>query len=440
MTEQRTSATGGMETSYGFRQVAEGEKQALVNDVFHKVAKRYDIMNDLMSGGLHRAWKDASRRQPQSAEAIPAGSCSTSPAAPATSPSASSKPSRSQWRMPPCSTSTARCSRVGADRAEKKGFRRQSRLRRGQCRGVALRKRHLRRLYDRLRHPQRAAHRCRACGSLSRAEARRPLPVPGILRSRHAAARQVLRNLVVQRDPAFGKMVTGDGEPYSYLVESIRKFPNQQDFAAMIARRRLLPRQLHQLLRRHRGAAFGLEALSMGWPLHGVPHERFRRLSSAWPAWAGSSCAKASSRRSPTEGMPPLAQAHGTRRLPTSSPAARPPRRPQRSPRPRHRTPRPVLCEDGPVPRDPAGRRRRRDRRRIVRTSGSHGDLSARGGGCHGRGFARPPARRSLCRVRRSRRRRLHRAGPSGDRARRQWRAPRGGQSHPSRRAPAFRP
>ncbi len=36
--------------------------------------------------------------------------------------------------------------------------------------------------------------------------------------------------------PRIGKMVTGDGEPYSYLVESIARFPNQQNFAAMIAR------------------------------------------------------------------------------------------------------------------------------------------------------------------------------------------------------------
>ncbi len=43
----------------GFREVADGEKQGLVNEVFHKVAKRYDIMNDVMSMGLHRAWKDA---------------------------------------------------------------------------------------------------------------------------------------------------------------------------------------------------------------------------------------------------------------------------------------------------------------------------------------------------------------------------------------------
>src|SRR5690554_3099823 len=59
MSEQRTTATGGMETSYGFRQVDAGEKQGLVNDVFHKVANRYDLMNDLMSAGLHRLWKDA---------------------------------------------------------------------------------------------------------------------------------------------------------------------------------------------------------------------------------------------------------------------------------------------------------------------------------------------------------------------------------------------
>jgi demethylmenaquinone methyltransferase/2-methoxy-6-polyprenyl-1,4-benzoquinol methylase len=35
------------------------DKQSLVDDVFHSVARRYDLMNDLMSGGLHRAWKDA---------------------------------------------------------------------------------------------------------------------------------------------------------------------------------------------------------------------------------------------------------------------------------------------------------------------------------------------------------------------------------------------
>src|SRR6266436_1759251 len=45
------------DTDFGFRRVPLGDKQALVDDVFHSVARRYDLMNDLMSGGLHRAWK-----------------------------------------------------------------------------------------------------------------------------------------------------------------------------------------------------------------------------------------------------------------------------------------------------------------------------------------------------------------------------------------------
>jgi len=47
------------DTHFGDRQVPLDDKQALVDDVFHKVARRYDLMNDLMSAGLHRAWKDA---------------------------------------------------------------------------------------------------------------------------------------------------------------------------------------------------------------------------------------------------------------------------------------------------------------------------------------------------------------------------------------------
>src|SRR4051812_42241887 len=45
-------------THFGFRDVPLGDKQTLVNDVFHSVARRYDLMNDLMSVGLHRVWKD----------------------------------------------------------------------------------------------------------------------------------------------------------------------------------------------------------------------------------------------------------------------------------------------------------------------------------------------------------------------------------------------
>jgi demethylmenaquinone methyltransferase / 2-methoxy-6-polyprenyl-1,4-benzoquinol methylase len=46
------------ETHFGFSTVPLHQKQHLVDDVFHQVAARYDLMNDLMSGGMHRLWKD----------------------------------------------------------------------------------------------------------------------------------------------------------------------------------------------------------------------------------------------------------------------------------------------------------------------------------------------------------------------------------------------
>ena len=52
-------AQRGEQTHFGYENVRLEDKQGRVNDVFHSVARRYDLMNDLMSGGLHRAWKDA---------------------------------------------------------------------------------------------------------------------------------------------------------------------------------------------------------------------------------------------------------------------------------------------------------------------------------------------------------------------------------------------
>ncbi len=44
-------------THFGYQSVSRDEKAELVRDVFDSVASRYDLMNDLMSGGLHRLWK-----------------------------------------------------------------------------------------------------------------------------------------------------------------------------------------------------------------------------------------------------------------------------------------------------------------------------------------------------------------------------------------------
>src|SRR5690606_21824557 len=57
--EGRAMSAAGETTHFGDRTVPLEDKQDLVNAVFHGVADRYDLMNDLMSGGVHRLWKDA---------------------------------------------------------------------------------------------------------------------------------------------------------------------------------------------------------------------------------------------------------------------------------------------------------------------------------------------------------------------------------------------
>ncbi len=58
--------------TFGYRDVDPADKPGLVRGVFDSVARRYDIMNDLMSGGVHRLWKDAAaaRLNPQPGEVI----------------------------------------------------------------------------------------------------------------------------------------------------------------------------------------------------------------------------------------------------------------------------------------------------------------------------------------------------------------------------------
>ena len=62
----------GPSSTFGFRDVDASEKAGLVRGVFDSVASRYDLMNDLMSAGVHRLWKDATaaRLNPQPGEVI----------------------------------------------------------------------------------------------------------------------------------------------------------------------------------------------------------------------------------------------------------------------------------------------------------------------------------------------------------------------------------
>lgn len=59
MSESTDNSAPSNATHFGFRDVDPAEKQGLVNGVFRNVASRYDLMNDFMSVGVHRLWKDA---------------------------------------------------------------------------------------------------------------------------------------------------------------------------------------------------------------------------------------------------------------------------------------------------------------------------------------------------------------------------------------------
>jgi len=71
--ESEIGARADPSASFGFRPIDPMERQGLVNEVFATVAERYDLMNDLMSGGLHRFWKDdlvVALNPPKSADAF----------------------------------------------------------------------------------------------------------------------------------------------------------------------------------------------------------------------------------------------------------------------------------------------------------------------------------------------------------------------------------
>ncbi len=232
MSDQRTTAHGGMETAYGFRQVDENEKQGLVNTVFHRVAKRYDVMNDLMSAGLHRAWKDAmiswlapSKQPGYRALDVAGGTGDIA------------------FRIVEASRRNAEVTvldingsmlEVGRERAEKKGIAENLTFVEANAEELPFE--------DNSFDAYTIAFGIRNVPHIDRAldEAFRVLKPGGrflcleFSEVEMPLLDKVYENWSFHAIPRIGQAVTGDGEPYRYLIESIRKFPNQQNFAAMI--------------------------------------------------------------------------------------------------------------------------------------------------------------------------------------------------------------
>jgi demethylmenaquinone methyltransferase/2-methoxy-6-polyprenyl-1,4-benzoquinol methylase len=220
-------------THFGFRDVGLDEKQGLVDEVFHAVARRYDVMNDLMSGGLHRLWKDAfvSKLAPPHAGPRPFAVLDV---AGGTGDIAFRVMERSRGHaaVTVCDINPSMLG-VGRERAEKRGL--------GTIDFVAGNA-------EALPFPDASfdavtiAFGIRNVPRIGVAlkEARRVLRPGGRFMSLEFSAVAVplldkaydLYSFNVI--PLIGAVVAGDGAPYKYLVESIRRFPNQETFAGMI--------------------------------------------------------------------------------------------------------------------------------------------------------------------------------------------------------------
>ncbi len=221
-----------MATSYGFQQVEEGEKQPLVNDVFHKVAKRYDVMNDIMSAGLHRVWKDAmvSTLAPPAA-----GNWHCLDVAGGTGDIAFRivEASRNNVKTTVFDINSSMLE-VGRERAQKRGLLENIDFVEGNAETLPFENNR----FD----AYTIAFGIRNVPDISKAlrEAWRVLKPGGrFLCLEFSEVEMPMLDKIYDQwsinvIPRIGQMVTGDGEPYQYLVESVRKFPDQQKFASMI--------------------------------------------------------------------------------------------------------------------------------------------------------------------------------------------------------------
>jgi demethylmenaquinone methyltransferase/2-methoxy-6-polyprenyl-1,4-benzoquinol methylase len=221
------------ETHFGERTVPLSDKQGLVDEVFHSVARRYDLMNDLMSGGLHRAWKDAlvvAVNPPRSDKpfalldlaggtgdvafrAVEAGGAGT--------------------RVTVCDINNEMLS-VGRELAQERGHDGAVTFEQGNaeeltypdrsfdCVTIAFGIRNV----PRINWALAEAFRVLRVGGRFLCLEFSSVDLPGLDKLYELYSFQVI--------PRVGEAVTGDREAYQYLVESIRKFPKPPAFAKMI--------------------------------------------------------------------------------------------------------------------------------------------------------------------------------------------------------------
>ncbi len=242
-------------THFGFREVPEAEKAGMVHGVFSRVASKYDIMNDLMSGGVHRLWKDAMMDwlAPRPGQRLLDVAGGTGDVA-----------FRFLKRAP--SASAVVCDMTesmlveGRKRAEAGNLAERLDWVVGDAMAlpfpdrsfdvytISFGIRNVTRIADALREAHRVL---RPGGRLMVLEFSR---IPNHL------MQKVYDLYSFNVIPVMGQVVAGDRDSYQYLVESIRKFPDQDTFAGMI-------RQAGFAQVGYRNLTMGVAALHSGWKI-----------------------------------------------------------------------------------------------------------------------------------------------------------------------------
>lgn len=220
-------------THFGFRDVPLGDKQGMVDDVFRSVARRYDLMNDLMSGGLHRAWKAAMiaalnpPRGPTPFRLLDLAGGTGDIAM-----RASSKGGEG-FEAVVCDIN-AEMLNVGRERVADAFLEDRISFVEGNAESLDFADRSFDactiafgiRNVPQIDRALREIHRVLKPGGRLLCLEFSSVDVPGLDRIYELYSFNVI--------PGLGRMVTGDAESYRYLVESIRKFPRPDAFAEMM--------------------------------------------------------------------------------------------------------------------------------------------------------------------------------------------------------------
>jgi demethylmenaquinone methyltransferase/2-methoxy-6-polyprenyl-1,4-benzoquinol methylase len=253
MTERPTE----QDVAFGFRRVAEEQKQGLVNDVFSRVAERYDQMNDLMSAGLHRLWKDdvvAMLNPPRGQDTFHVLDVAGGTGDIAFRIARAGGPN---VKVTVADISPEMVGE-GRKRAQLEGLDHRCSFTVGNAEQLAF--------PDKTFDAYTIAFGIRNVTHIEMAlnEAYRVLRPGGrflCLEFSHVDVPfldKIYDAYSFTAIPAVGKVVTGDGHPYRYLVESIRTFPLQDDFKAMIENAGFANAT-------HRNLTGGVVAIHSGW-------------------------------------------------------------------------------------------------------------------------------------------------------------------------------